>query len=493
MACPEPFRALLEKALQADTHVVRLAPPVPSMSPAPVLDVEHQRPTLEQRLDAAVLAAGATPPHGLKAPKTASKSMVPLRLAAPLAPSSSRLGDDRASPQPRMMRFLLDETIGAAGADDSVSAMPRLEPVLDSGVMAVAVGVSTNVYRLGSLIDEMTPSRPLPVQGLDDVAELETRLRKRADKVMSLKKLDGLGVSLRSFSINDTALDDLTVEGDSDSDSGRSSHAAAALALPALSDEGSLDFDGVDDIDLAAAGLDELARQLGLEGLVPRAASPVRADDSLDGFGVVHADDGEYHEVDADDVELVAVTTPANPMRAIVIARPVVPLDDVDALEGDDDHDAELAADFEDDGLSLASAVDDDYTPHGTPRLPASLLAGLSAAAVGFDDDEITPPLGTLSLRHRPSLEAPSAVRFVVAEAPARPRKEALSAREIARNRLRARDLYLIALDDIAGKDARSAMVHLQLALAYDDETPLYHDLLAQLGRTLDKREAVEG
>jgi hypothetical protein len=467
------------------------------MSPAPVLDDEHQRPTLEQRLDAAVLAAGATPPHGLKAPKTTSKSMVPLRLEAPLAPSSSRLGDDRVGPQPRMLRFLLDDTTGAAGVDDSVSAMPRLEPVLDSGVMAVAVGVNTNVYRLGSLLDEVTPSRPLPVQGLDDVAEFEIRLRKRADKVMSLKKLDGLGVSLRSFSINDTALDDITVEGDSESDSGRSSHAAAALALPALSDEGS--FDSVDDIDLDAAGLDELARQLGLEGLVPRAASPMRADDSLDGFGDLDVDDGEYHEIDADDVddvddvELVAVTTPANPMRAIVMARPVVPIDDVDALEGDDDHDAELAADFEDDGISLASAVDDDYTPHGTPRLPASLLLGLSAAAVGFDDDEATPPHGTLSLRHRPSLEAPSAVRFVVAEAPARPRKEALSPREMARNRLRARDLYLIALDDIAGKDARSAMVHLQLALAYDDETPLYHDLLAQLGRKLDKLEAVEG
>ena len=284
--------------------------------------------------------------------------MVPLRLEAPLAPSSSRLGDDRVGPQPTMLRFLLDDTTGAAGVDDSVSAMPRLEPVLDSGVMAVAVGVNTNVYRLGSLLDEVTPSRPLPVQGLDDVAELETRLRKRADKVMSLKKLDGLGVSLRSFSINDTALDDITVEGDSESDSGRSSHAAAALALPALSDEGS--FDSVDDIDLAAAGLDELARQLGLEGLVPRAASPMRADDSLDGFGDLDVDDGEYHEVDADDVddvELVAVTTPANPMRAIVIARPVVPNDDVDALEGDDDHDAELAADFEDAGISLASAA----------------------------------------------------------------------------------------------------------------------------------------
>jgi hypothetical protein len=463
------------------------------MSPAPVLDDEHQRPTLEQRLDAAVLAAGATPPHGLRAPKTTSKSMVPLRLEAPLAPSSTRFGDDRVGPQPRMLRFLPDDTAAAVSAADAVSTFPRLEPVHDSGAVAVAVGVNTNVYHLGSLLDEVTPSRPLPVQGLDDVAELETRLRKRADKVISLKKLDGLDVSLRSFSLNDTGLDDLTVEGDSESDSGRGPHAAAALALPALSDEGSVDFDSIDDIDLAAAGLDELARQLGLEGLVPRAAAPVRADDSLDGFGVVHADDGEYHEVDADDVELVAVTTPANPMRAIVMTRPVVPLDDVDALEGDDDHDAELAADFDDDGLSLASAVDDDYTPHGTPRLPSSLLAGLSAAAVGFDDDDATPPLGTLSLRHRPSLEAPSAVRFVVAEAPARPRKEALSAGEIARNRLRARDLYLIALDDIAGKDARSAMVHLQLALAYDDETPLYHDLLAQLGRTLDKLEAVEG
>jgi hypothetical protein len=85
----------------------------------------------------------------------------------------------------------------------------------------------------------------------------------------------------------------------------------------------------------------------------------------------------------------------------------------------------------------------------------------------------------------RPSLEAPSAVRFIVAEAPARPRKAALSSDELERNRARAHDLYLVALDDIACRDAQSAIVHLELALAYDDETPLYHDLLAQLQRKL--------
>ena len=478
MARPEPFRGLLEKAMQADAPPVRLVPTAPASSPTLVLDDEHKRPTLEQRLDAAVLAAGATPPHGLKPPKLQPKSLVPLRLAPPMAPHATA-GEDRVGPQPRMLQFLLDDATRPGLVDDSVSAIPRLEPVHDTGKMPVAVGVNTNVYRLGSLLDEMTPSRPLPILGLD---EIESRLRKRADKVMTLKTLDRLDVSLRSFSLNDTSLEDIDVTTDSDID--RAPHAAAAVALPALSEEGLPDLDTNLDLDIGADDLDELARQLGLEGLVPRTTPPTRADDSLD--GLTASADSEPHEIDADDIELVAVATPTNPMRAMVMARPVVPIDDIDALEDDEYN-------LDDDDLSLASAVDDDYTPHGTPRLPASLLAGLAAAAVGFDDDEVTPPHGTLRSGMRPSLEAPLAVRFVVAEAPARPRKEALNSKEIARNRLRARDLYLIALDDIACKDAHSAVVHLQLALAYDDETPLYLDLLSQLERQIAKLDVAEG
>jgi hypothetical protein len=463
VARPEPFRALLEKALQADAPpVARPAPALrvvpstpPSTSPALALDDEHKRTTLEQRLDAAVLAAGATPPHGMRPPKlAASPSLVPLRLDRPVARAVVSL-DERSGPAPRMLQFLLDEGRAGGVVDDSVSAIPRLEPVQDSSKLPVAVGIHTNVYRLGSVIEEETPSRPLPVLGVAE-DEVETRKLRRVEKVLTLKTLDQLDVRLSAFSSSDTDSDIVEIVNDVRSDLERAPHSAAALALPALSEEG---LDAITDFaDELGGDLDELARQLGLEGLVPRTTPPTRADDSLD--GEVFAD--------ADDVELVAVTTPTNPMRAMVVSRPVVPVDAVDALEGDDD-----------DGFAFVPTP-----PSGAQRLPSSLLQGLDDA--GFDDDDVaTPAHGTM----RPSLEAPSAVRFIVAEAPARPRRDALSSDELERSRARAHDLYLVALDDIACRDTQSAIVHLELALAYDDETPLYHDLLAQLQRKLAHKQ----
>lgn len=160
---------------------------------------------------------------------------------------------------------------------------------------------------------------------------------------------------------------------------------------------------------------------------------------------------------EGDDVPPLKAT---DPMR---VRRPVVAVRDV-SLDVDDD-DGDLIDEFADD------------EPSNTLRLPASLLSS------GFDDDtEVTPPHGTV----RPSLEAPDAVRFVVAHAPAV--VAPLTAEEIARNQARAHDLYLVALDDIACKDAESAIVHLQLALAYDEDTSLYGDLLAQLEKKQQKR-----
>ncbi len=481
MARSEPFRALLEEAMQADAPVRLVGTPAPQSSPALVIDDEHKRPTLEQRLDAAVLAAGATPPHGLRPPKLAPKNMVPLRLAppppSPMAPARRDDGEDRA-PTPRMLQFLLDEATKPGVADDSVSAIPRLEPVLDSGKVAVAYGVMTNVYRLGSIISEETPSRPLPILALD-AGDVETRVLRRGNKVMTLKSLDD-DVSLSAFSFSaDDALG--TTEGFAEPD--RAPHAPAAVALQALSEEGWAD-DSFEEVDLGGDDLDELARQLGLEGLVPRTTPPTRADDSLDGgpldlASIPSVENDELNEISADDVELVAVPTPTISMRAMVVSRPVVAVDAVDALEDDDDSD--IIDDNDDDEVTAVGRVS---------LLPSSLLDGLAevkeresaAAALGFDDD-VTPPHGTL----RPSLEAPAAVRFVVAEAPARPRHESLTEAERQRNRARAHDLYLIALDDIACRDPHSAIVHLELALAYDDETPLYLDLLLQLNRQVHK------
>jgi hypothetical protein len=467
VARPEPFRALLEKALQSDVRpVIRQVPArramsttsAPSTSPALALDDEHKRTTLEQRLDAVVLAAGATPPHAMRPPKLASPSLVPLRIDRPVARAVATL-DERTGPAPRMLQFLIDEARAGSAVDDSVSAIPRLEPVQDSSKIPVAVGVATNVYRLGSMIDDEAPTRPLPVLGSSD-DEVETRKLRRVEKVLTLKTLDHLDVRLSAFTSSDTDSDIIEIVGDIRSDLDRAPHSAAALALPVLSEEG---LDTITDFaDELGGDLDELARQLGLEGMVPRTTPPTRADDSLD---------GELF-VDADDIEIVAVTTPTNPMRAMVVSRPVVPVDAVDALEGDDEGD---------DGEGFAWMP---TPPSGSQRLPSSLLQGLDDT--GFDDeDTVTPAHGTM----RPSLQAPSAVRFVVAEAPARPRKAALRADEVVRNRARAHDLYLVALDDIACRDTQSAVVHLELALAYDDETPLYHDLLSQLQRKLAQKQ----
>jgi hypothetical protein len=469
--------------MQADAPVRLVRASAPQSSPALVVDDEHKRPTLEQRLDAAVLAAGATPPHGLRPPKLAQKNMVPLRLAPPppssMAPKRRDDSEDRA-PAPRMLQFLLDEAARPGLADDSVSAIPRLEPVVDSGKVAVAYGVSTNVYRFGSIVSEETPSRPLPILALDG-GDVETRVLRRGNKVMTLKSLDG-DVSLSAFSFRSVD-DDQTTEGFAEVD--RAPHAPAAVALQALSDEGWDVEERFEEVDIAGDDLDELARQLGLEGMVPRTTPPTRADDSLDGVAAIigrSCDDDldgidEIDEIDADDVELVAVPTPTDSMRAMVVSRPVVQVKAAAALEDE----------FDDDVVS-----DDEVTAVGrVSLLPSSLLEGIDieserrSAMQSFDDD-VTPAHGTL----KPSLEAPAAVRFVVAEAPARPRHQALTDAERQRNRARAHDLYLIALDDIACRDPHSAVVHLELALAYDDETPLYLDLLLQLNRQIHKPQA---
>lgn len=455
-------------------HVV-----VPAASPAPVLDDEHKRPTLEQRLDAAILAA-ATPSHAPKSPK----ALVPLRLDAP-APAARPDGVDRA-PAPRMLQFLLEDV---RHSEDTSSRL-RLQPVADTG--KTRVGVHTNVYRLDSaLSDDSCPSRPLPLV----TEEPATWVGKPVSKVMS-RVGDAVAVHAFSF-VDEDPVDDDTTEGPYVD---RAPHAPAALGLHALSDEGVGDFG--DDAEVSTEHLDELAAQLGLVDLaVPRVARSVSTpddagvdlaalaralhdeaensdrsgeaftslsdeapvDDTGDiGDGIdLHDDDALQVSSALDDARAALKVT--DPMR--VVRRPLMP----SIVVSSDLQDA-AAADEDDD---LFDPLADDE-PSNTVRLPASLLSS-------FDDDaEVTPPHGT----QRPSLQAPDAVRFVVAEAPARPRKAALSAEDIERNKARAHDLYLVALDDIACRDHDSAVVHLQLALAYDDDTSLYGDLLAQIEKS---------
>jgi hypothetical protein len=466
----------------------------------------HTTAGLEQRLDAVVLPASAASLRGRRSiSMTASSSLVPLRLDKPSTTSSSlpMPAEERAGPAPKMLQFIADEGRVGGLAEESVSGMPRLEPVTDSGKATVTVGVLTNVYRLSTWLDDASASRPLPVLGEGDADTVETRKLRRVEKVLTLKSIDALDVRVRAFSSTDTDSDIVEVIEDVQADLQRAPRAAAALALSVFADEGVDPI--VDFADELGGDIDELARQLGLEGTVPRTTPPIAAADlAADVFA------------DIDDVEYIAVTIPTNPMRAVVVSRSLLSLDaldhggaivtSVDEAAADDDAvgieevsaDAVVAeavleeADAEEQLVSDDDVVDEVgldegvFTSASVPSsssarpLPSSLLR--VADTTGFDDEhEVTPPHGTI----RPSLQAPSAVRFFVAEAPARPRRAALSTAELERCRARAHELYLVALDDIACRDVRSAVVHLELALAYDDESPLYHDLLGQLQRKI--------
>ena len=472
---------------------------------------------LEQRLDAVVLPASAASLRGRRPiSMTASSSLVPLRLDKPSTTSSSlpMPAEERTGPAPKMLQFIADEGRVGGLAEESVSGIPRLEPVKDSGKATVTVGVLTNVYRLSTWLDDTSTSRPLPVLGEGDADTVETRKLRRVEKVLTLKSIDALDVRVRAFSSSDTDSDIVEVIEDVQADLERAPRAAAALALSVFADEGVDPI--VDFADELGGDIDELARQLGLEGTVPRTTPPIAAADlAADVFA------------DIDDVEYIAVTIPTNPMRAVVVSRSLLSLDaldhggaivtSIDEAAADDDavgieevsEDAVIAeavvaeagvaqAVLEEGDVGEQLISDDDvvdevgldegvFASASVPPssssarpLPSSLLR--VADTTGFDDEhEVTPPHGTI----RPSLQAPSAVRFFVAEAPARPRRAALSTAELERSRARAHELYLVALDDIACRDVRSAVVHLELALAYDDESPLYHDLLGQLQRKI--------
>jgi hypothetical protein len=467
---------------------------------------------LEQRLDAVVLPASAATVRGRRpVAVSTSSSLVPLRLDKPTSSSSPAFADERAGPAPKMLQFLAEEGRVGGLAEESVSGIPRLEPVKDSGKATIAVGVLTNVYRLSTRLDDSSNSRPLPVLGEDDADAIETRKLRRVEKVLTLKSIDALDVRVRAFSSSDTDSDIVEVIEEVQADLERAPRAAAALALSVFADEEVEPI--VDFADELGGDIDELARQLGLEGTVPRTTPPTAAADlAADVFA------------DIDDVEYIAVTIPTNPMRAVVVSRSLLSLDALDgggaivtsvdeavADEGALDAaggvevvsaDAVLEEAILEDGNADEQAVsdedvvgeirldDDVFSAASVPSsssvrpLPSSLLR--DADTTGFDDEhEVTPPHGTI----RPSLQAPSAVRFFVAEAPARPRRGALSAAELERSRARAHELYLVALDDIACRDVRSAVVHLELALAYDDESPLYHDLLGQLQRKMASKQ----
>ncbi len=439
MARSEPFRSLLEMAVLAPEPVAILA--AKPVAPPPALV------PFERRLDTVVLPAGATPPRGMRA--FAPQALVPLRLEAPsiAVVPPPRPEKSATPPEPTMapasvMLAFLDEATRPDFFFGSTDEAPRkVAPVADLVDADASESIRVRLRRLRGVQVEATPTRPLPAVSADSVFRGDV-----GDKVITFQTSSRHGVQVRAFSSNDTDDGiDLTIEGDGFDDpdliDDRAHRAPAAIALSALSDEGDGESDPFDDYAIAAAAgsaedLDVLADALGLAG------------------------------------GLVVLRTALSDDDELLFEDAVVEAADVLSLDGDgasalDDADIEAAGD----GTST------DTLPVTDP----GFIADAGDDDSFLDDDEVTPPRGT----PRPALVAPRAVRVVVEDAPARPRHGALSAGEAARSRLRARDLYLVALDDLGNGETRSAMGHLQLAIAYDDETELYQELLGQLTKRL--------
>jgi len=440
LARTEPFRSLLQMA----AGLVETPAPTP---PPVIFDEDAERVPFERRLDAVVLPAGATPPRGMRGlafqalglPPLPPQPLVPLRLDPPSPIAAARpehAGRPLAAFEPLAAPpgVLLDEP-----------TRPDLRLPFDAarpgaGQPLRADGIRAQLRRLASLHTGRTPPRPLPAVGAATSVDLTA-------KVITVETLAQHGVSVCAFSSRDTDEGDvidvaISVDEFDDAEfiAERSNRAAAAVALAALSDEGPGEVDPFDAYaDIAAAGfdgdLDVLAEALGLGGgvAVPR----------------------------------MPATTGATAVEATVEDDEV--LYDGVAVEVDE-------CDIEDVDVAAGFAAGDAHPLTSSATAPASLPDDDEA---GFlDEDEVTPARGT----KRPAMPT-DAVRVVVAEAPARPRHEALSADERERNGRRAHELYLVALDDVGDGDLGGAIGHLQLAVAYDDQTDVYRELLAQLSR----------
>jgi hypothetical protein len=411
-----------------------------SQAPSPPPEATPLLP-FERRLDAVVLPASAATARGARGIPAYSHpvaTLVPLHLESPVAPSAlDGVNDGRGLPfaadEPRPLRGLVDESTRP-------DVIVPFEPARRSIAGGSAVPSESIRARLRSLVHlpvDPAPPRPLPA-ATDDIVDVGS-----GPKTLNSSSLARFGVRLSAFSSRDTDDDvDLTLDGDDFVDpdliEDRENRAPAAVVISALSDEGPGDVDPFDAFsEQAAAGTEEdletLAEAFGLGGalVIPR-STPRGADDgalsdavSLDTrVGCDAVTDSDLVELDAHELEELVVT-------------------DIG-------------------GEILSSTIDED-------------------AAAFLDENEVTPARGTV----RPALIAPQAIRFVVADRPARARPEALSPEESARNRQRAHELYLIALDDVGDGDVAGAIGHLQLAVAYDDQTDVYRELLEQLSRKL--------
>jgi hypothetical protein len=473
-------------------------------------DAQVSRSPLERRLDALALPAGTTSLRSLRSvalPAHSSPSLVPLRLDAP---STAEHGLGGKSPAVRV-----DATPFAPAVDEIT------RPDLKLVAAARSATGATPTPRPGSIRARVRqhPKGRVPSAAVRPLPRLPAGMTGASsaagDKVLTFAMLARYGVRLRAFSTKDVDVDIDVVEPDAFDDVDvvveRQNRSLAAAALTALSDEG-------DTLASSVASSVASARAAQGQGMEQDAGPsyPAAAEGDLDvlaeawgltGGLVVPRHAGQDGQRSAAIAELALAESTSD---GIVAADDLVFAESHAA--GDDDAMPSESAVCWSEGSSPGTLLSDSsragsQAPDGSsrgplPLLPSSLfiVPGRDASAgadpvfvdspldddsdLFVDDNEVTPPRGT----PRPTL-VPAATgggsdasRTSPVEVTAIPSSWPDEA-EFQRNRRRARELYLIALDDLGEGDARSAIGHLQLAVAYDDGADVYRDLLAQLLR----------
>lgn len=446
----EPFRALLEEARAAE----RKGAPAPAAPPL----------TLAQRLDQMALAGG-TPARGTPIPPVE-------RL---LAPSRSASTDDLLealdAPGERTRRLPSGGTVDAALQD----TLAELEATVEVPAQRrLPVRRESTVSNLAALRPPVSVPEPVALKDVPKPPPLPA-MKPKARREATCAPAPVLNEGAPAPRVVQFLGDENTLPGLSP---GPRSSSSSSGKVVQLSDQYRLQLEFED----------TPARPLPRVSFVPppplpaaaKKAGKAAASAELRELEIIDDLDEVAHALGLDGVGDVSIPS----LEGLpILSRPDDELDlqdlsgEAEAIEDEDEdedlfvgraaHEVRRALAEEARRSAEAMELADDHAGDLAEEIREHTVETIFPERRGSRDSGVT----------RPALSAGKAVTPVIVKIPSRP-KVSVEARE------RARRLYLDAVEKLGKGDRTAAVLHLKLAIDYDDGIPLYRDLLSQLEGT---------
>lgn len=429
----EPFRALLEEARAAEQR------PASAPAPAPAL-------TLAQRLDQ-MLLAGGTPARGTLVPSLERILEPSARAAATdaLLEAMEARQEEPTRPMPagRTVDAALQDSLAELEATLEIPAQRRAPLRRETATLTAVPAVPTPSVPEPVLLKDVPRPPPLPA----------AKPKSRPAPVATHAPAPVLSDVVPVPRVVQVMGDDNTIPGLSPGSRSSSSSSGKVLQQS-------------DQYRLQLEFEDTPARPLPRIAFVPPPPLPPSAKKAAKAPAAA-PDLGDLENID--DLQAMARALGLDGVGDVSIPSleglPIpLALDDEDISLPDLTASAEL---FDDGDVFASASVASDVR-----RALAEELLDISQETA-FPERRSSQEGGT----PRPALLAGKAVTPVIVKIPSRP-KVSMESRE------RARRLYLEAVEKLAKGDRTAAVLHLKLAIDYDDGIPLYRDLLAQLEGT---------